>query len=294
VRRALRELTGVVRRPAPAAPASAADTAGPTHLAAYALGGGRGFALGVATDRREPGDHTIAGAAVVLLSLLTGEHQGASEADRSAALVRLLLGADAAQTAPLLGSERWNVVHARVTRPAGERHGSGAPAASGLAAALGSVLVDPHGPDGAVRLLVPADRDVGATDGWTLGVCAAAPTGELAAADARAARALRRAEATRQPLVRHHENGIAALVAPDEADAHARALLAPLTAHAALTGTLRTWLSLHGSWDRTAVALSVHRNTVRQRIARCASLLNTDLNDPDVRMELWFALTRSP
>jgi DNA-binding PucR family transcriptional regulator len=38
------------------------------------------------------------------------------------------------------------------------------------------------------------------------------------------------------------------------------------------------------------VALSVHRNTVRQRIARCAQLLGTDLDDPDVRMELWFAL----
>ncbi|NED71172.1 PucR family transcriptional regulator, partial [Streptomyces sp. SID9944] len=54
--------------------------------------------------------------------------------------------------------------------------------------------------------------------------------------------------------------------------------------------TLRTWLSLHGSWDRTAVALAVHRNTVRQRIARCAALLAADLDDPDTRMELWFAL----
>jgi DNA-binding PucR family transcriptional regulator len=36
----------------------------------------------------------------------------------------------------------------------------------------------------------------------------------------------------------------------------------------------------------------VHRNTVRQRVARCASLLGADLDDPDVRMELWFALRR--
>ncbi|MGW0937533.1 helix-turn-helix domain-containing protein, partial [Streptomyces sp. NPDC002666] len=54
--------------------------------------------------------------------------------------------------------------------------------------------------------------------------------------------------------------------------------------------TLRCWLSLHGSWDRTAVALSVHRNTVRQRIARCGVLLGTDLDDMDVRTELWLAL----
>jgi DNA-binding PucR family transcriptional regulator len=77
-------------------------------------------------------------------------------------------------------------------------------------------------------------------------------------------------------------------VPPDAAEAHARALLAPLSP--ALAETLRTWLSLHGSWDRTAVALGVHRNTVRQRIARCAVLLGADLDDPDVRMELWFAL----
>lgn len=38
------------------------------------------------------------------------------------------------------------------------------------------------------------------------------------------------------------------------------------------------------------MALSVHRNTVRQRIGRCAELLDVDLNDMDVRAELWFAL----
>ncbi|MEU1027099.1 helix-turn-helix domain-containing protein, partial [Streptomyces sp. NPDC005904] len=128
--------------------------------------------------------------------------------------------------------------------------------------------------------------------GWTLGVSAAAAPGDLAAADAQATRALRRAEATRRPLVRHHANGLAALVDPEEADAHARVLLAPLAGNEALTVTLRTWLSLHGSWDRTAVALTVHRNTVRQRIARCAALLGRDVDDPDVRMELWFALNR--
>ncbi|MEV0121975.1 PucR family transcriptional regulator ligand-binding domain-containing protein [Streptomyces sp. NPDC050703] len=296
---ALRELTRVVRRGAPAAPASAADTAGDVHLAAYALGGGRGFALGTATERREPGDHTIAGAAVVLLSLLTGEHQGASESSRSAALVRLLLGATAGDVAPLLGGERWHVVHARVTHAEGAQPTS--LAASALAAALGTALVDPGGPGGAVRLLVPAasadtsvpaGREVAPADGWVLGVSAAAPPGGLAAADAQAARALRRAEATRRPLVRHHANGIAALVAPAEADAHARVLLAPLAGNETLLLTLRTWLSLHGSWDRTAVALAVHRNTVRQRISRCAALLEADLDDPDVRMELWFALTR--
>ncbi|MFI7316309.1 PucR family transcriptional regulator [Streptomyces venezuelae] len=281
-RDALRELTGVVRRAAPAAPASASDSAGATHLSAYALGGGRGFALGVATDRREPGDHTIAGAAVVLLSLLTGEHQSTSEAARSTALVRLLLGAPAHTVGALLGTDAWTVVHA---------HGDRTPlSASALAAALGTALVDPG--EDAVRLLVPADRDITPLEGWTLGASAPTAPAGLAAADAQAARALRRAKATRTPLVRQHTTTLSDLIAPEEAAAHARALLSPLSDNETLLSTLRTWLSLHGSWDRTAVALGVHRNTVRQRITRCTTLLGADLNDPDVRMDLWFALSR--
>ncbi|WP_253916654.1 PucR family transcriptional regulator [Streptomyces sp. MNP-20] len=285
---ALDRLAGVVLHPAEPrpAPASGTDTVGATHLAAYALAGPQGLALGVATPRREPGDHTVAQVAAVLLALLTAPHQGATESARSAALVRLLLGAGPDEVAPLLGADRWTVVHARVQRGSG----TPAPTPAALATALGSTLVDPGA--GATTLLLPADREVTAQRGWTLGVSAPAAAGALAAADAQAARAVRRAEATRVPLVRHRETGLAALVVPAEADAHARVLLAPLGGSAALTETLRTWLSLHGSWDRTASALSVHRNTVRQRVARCAALLDADLDDPDVRMELWFALNR--
>lgn len=265
-------------------PSSATDTIAGTHLAAYALGTGQGFVLGVAAPRRDPGDHTVASVAAVLLSLLTGEHQSRTGADRSSALVRLLLGAAPADVAALLGAGRWVVVHARP-----DAHGPDAVAASALGAALGSALVD-LGAD-VVRVLVPAERETGPQPGWTLGVSAAVAPHEWPAADTQAARALARARATRSALVRHGARpGLADLVPPDEAEAHARTLLAPVAAAPALTETLRTWLSLHGSWDRTAVALSVHRNTVRQRIARCAALLDADLDDPDVRMELWFAL----
>ncbi|GAA5023231.1 hypothetical protein GCM10025734_80170 [Kitasatospora paranensis] len=90
-----------------------------------------------------------------------------------------------------------------------------------------------------------------------------------------------------------------ALVAPDGARALARARFAPLAGagspgEAALVETLRTWLSLNCSWDRTAVALDLHRNTVRQRITRLGVLLDADLQDADVRMELWFALRWLP
>ncbi|MFF1449364.1 PucR family transcriptional regulator [Streptomyces sp. NPDC058274] len=285
---ALAELAAVVR-PGTAhgpTPSSASDTVGGSHLAAYALGAGQGFVLGVAAPRRDSGDHTIASVAAVLLSLLTGEHQSGSGAARSAALVRLLLGASPEAVAPLLGGDRWVVVHAR---PAGDAPAPDAVAASALGAALGSALVDVSGD--VVRVLVPGDREPAEQPGWTCGVSAPVGPGEWAAADTRAARALARARATRTALVRHGERPVLAdLVPPSDARAHAHALLAPVAGTPALTETLRTWLSLHGSWDRTAVALSVHRNTVRQRIARCSALLAVDLDDPDVRMELWFAL----
>ncbi|MFJ1911552.1 PucR family transcriptional regulator [Streptomyces sp. NPDC088147] len=274
VRTALARLARVVR----GGPASATDTAQGAHLAAYALGGGQGLVLGVATGGREAGDHTVTGVAVVLLSLLTAPHQSAAEAGRSAALVRMLLGATPAEAAPLLGPGPWSVVHGR--------GGSTLFAAGALAAALGSALVETDG----TTTRVVTDREVTARPGWTLGVSEPVEPAELAAADARAGRALRRAEATRTPLVHHHGEGLTGLFAPEEAAAHARARLAPLAGSPALAETLRVWLSLHGSWDRTAVALAVHRNTVRQRIARCATLLDTDLDDADVRMELWFAL----
>ncbi|MFI8366018.1 PucR family transcriptional regulator [Streptomyces sp. NPDC085466] len=275
--RALAELAGVVG-PRPGGPASASGEGGGLKLAAYALGGEGGLTLGVATERRDPGDHTVAGVAVVLLSLLTAPHRAGDASVRDAALTGLLLGTPAAETAAALSPGPWTVVHAR--------GGDGTPfAAAGLAAALGTDLVE-TGPT--VRLLLPPGAAATVQPGWTLGVSAPAAPDGLPAADAQAARALRRAEATRTPLARHRANGLAGLVDPDEAAAHARVLLAPLSEPQA--ETLRTWLSLHGSWDRTAAALGVHRNTVRQRIARCAVLLGRDLDDADARMELWFAL----
>ncbi|MEW1777418.1 helix-turn-helix domain-containing protein [Streptomyces sp. NPDC086777] len=299
----LAELAEVVRPSGPGTPTSATHAIAGTHLAAYTLS--TGFALGVATPAREPGDHTIASVATVLLTLLTGEQQSGSGAARTSALVRLLLGGTAAEVAPLLGGgDTWFVVHAspndRRDRPCPGARGTARPAthsprppdllaATALGTSLGSALIDPAGE--VVRVLLPTDREPGPQPGWTLGVSAPVPAQQLALADTQAARAVARARATRTPLLSHQSRpGLAGLVPREEAQAHALALLGPLAAHPALVDTLRTWLSLHGSWDRTAVALAVHRNTVRQRIARCAALLGAELDDPDVRMELWFAL----
>ncbi|MFJ3552135.1 helix-turn-helix domain-containing protein [Streptomyces sp. NPDC090114] len=268
-------------------PTSATDTANGTHLTAYALGP-HGHVLGIAAPHRTPGDHTIASAAAVLLTLLTAPHRSRTSEAGASALVRLLLGASPEDVAPLLGAKHWQVVHARPnTQEPPEPLATAA-----LATALGSPLIDPAGDT--VRALVPADRPVDPLPGWTLGVSTTVTPEDWPAADTQAARALSRARALRTPLLRHGDRpALADLVEPHDADVHARTLLAPIAAAPALMDTLRTWLSLHGSWDRTAVALSVHRNTVRQRIARCAALLEADLDDPDVRMELWFALRRT-
>ncbi|KIS28434.1 PucR family transcriptional regulator [Arthrobacter sp. SPG23] len=53
---------------------------------------------------------------------------------------------------------------------------------------------------------------------------------------------------------------------------------------------LRTWLGENGSWDATAKAMGLHRNSVRRQINALAELLDTDLNLAQVRAELWFAL----
>ncbi|GGS17460.1 hypothetical protein GCM10010238_01780 [Streptomyces griseoviridis] len=322
-------LAELARRVARSPSATATAVTGDEHLAAYALGGGRdGLVLGVATPGRRSGDHTIASVAAVLLTLLTGRPGSRPGEPRTTALVRLLLGASPAEVAHLLGdggtggtggradgagdrtdgagdstdgagdrtdgagdrtdggaAALWYVVHARPTGPAAPDPVT----AAALGAALGSPLVDPAGD--VVRVLLPAAREPAPQPGWTLGVSAPAEPAGWPAADAEAARALARARATRVPLLRHTGRpALSALVPAGEAAAYARALLAPVAAVPALPETLRTWLSLHGGWDRTAVALGVHRNTVRQRIARCAALLGADLDDPDVRMELWFAL----
>lgn len=313
-------------------PSSATDALPGTQLSAYALtgrtAGPQALSLVVAADPHDPPAHTIAGVAAVLLSLITGpaaDRVPAGDA-HCAALARLLLGARPADVAPLLGHPLWTVVHAERRRETTE-------SAASLAAALGTPLVVPDpgdettaatgataatgpppgtgsedasaasggtpaasAPDAAVpavRALVPADREIAAQPGWTLGVSEPVPLEELPAADRHAATALRRALAQRAPLVRHRAPGphsLTSLIAPTDARRHAQALLAPLGNSPALLTTLHNWLSLHGSWDRTANSLGIHRNTVRQRIARISALLDTDLDDADVRMELWFAL----
>ena len=82
---------------------------------------------------------------------------------------------------------------------------------------------------------------------------------------------------------------------PDAVRGFADAVLAPLDHldprdRLELLRTLEQWLRANGAWDPAAHRLSLHRNTVRNRIDRIAALTGRRLDDGDDRMELWLAL----
>ncbi|MEU0494407.1 PucR family transcriptional regulator [Mycobacterium sp. NPDC006124] len=82
---------------------------------------------------------------------------------------------------------------------------------------------------------------------------------------------------------------------PEVVRGFADAVLAPLDHldprdRLELLRTLDQWLRVNGAWDPAAQRLSLHRNTVRNRVDRIAALTGRRLDDGDDRMELWLAL----
>ncbi|TQN28455.1 purine catabolism regulator [Haloactinospora alba] len=75
----------------------------------------------------------------------------------------------------------------------------------------------------------------------------------------------------------------------------AETLLEPLERYANrsrvdLSGTLRVFLQHNGHIDGSSTALGIHRHTMRHRLDRITELLETSLEDPTARAELWLAL----
>lgn len=297
-------------------PTAAAQHHAGIHLTVHTVPGGDTagpLALGLAAaSRPTPVHRSVTGTAIVLLSLLTNPRHALGGDTRTAgAVVRLLLGGAPTEIAPMLlpadapDDAAWTVVHglpARSARGPGARPGGDPVHLAALGTALGTPYLDIAGRQ--LRALIPWSPRARPTEpadaarlGWHLGFSAPVGIADLPIADTQAERALRRAVASGLQAVYHRtlEQSVHSIVAPREAKALARARFAPLDrapapGPAVLLDTLRTWLSQYGSWDRTAAALGVHRNTVRQRISRISELLDIDLQDPEVRMELWFAL----
>jgi purine catabolism regulator len=90
------------------------------------------------------------------------------------------------------------------------------------------------------------------------------------------------------------------LVDPAAARRWADAVLAPLRAYSEdggsvdLVESLRTYLAHHGQWHPAAQQLGIHRHTLRYRMRRVEQLLDARLDDPQTRMDLWFALHPPP
>jgi len=132
--------------------------------------------------------------------------------------------------------------------------------------------------------------------GWYLAVGGGTEFEGLAAAYQRVS-SLRNQVLTGRRSVREDEVSwsVTGLLGSDAGTLLAGRLLAPLLRleperRDALLGLLRAWLGENGSWDATAKATGLHRNSVRRQVGVIAELLSLDLNQAQARAELWIAL----
>ena len=87
--------------------------------------------------------------------------------------------------------------------------------------------------------------------------------------------------------------GVGAILDPDRAAAFAESFLAGVLADdqaEALLETLQSFLRHHGSLVKVADDLSLHRNTVRHRVADLEAALGRSFADPQTRVDAWVAL----
>jgi Purine catabolism regulatory protein-like family/PucR C-terminal helix-turn-helix domain len=170
---------------------------------------------------------------------------------------------------------------------------------------LGTPLVDLA--NGSFRAVVAARSAPGQAAletlhkrGWLVGVSGVTTVADLRSAEREAVALRRRAAASGRPVTADDENeSVASLIDPAQARAFARRTLAPLIeirspGATQLVETLRIWLANHGNWDRSAVALKVHRNSVRHRIQQIERALHIDLSQAQSRVDLWYAVNWLP
>jgi purine catabolism regulator len=173
--------------------------------------------------------------------------------------------------------------------------------AATLTAALSASAARPR--ISAVELLVPdADGLVATFDrlagGRAVGIGGVGRAGDLAVS-ARQAHSLVELSAHLGRPVQVEEGGTARLLLqlgpPAVLAAFSDAVLAPIDEletreRVELLHTLEEWLRVNGAWEAAAQRLSLHRNTVRNRIARLSALTGRPLESAEHRLELWLAL----
>jgi hypothetical protein len=276
------ELTTAVR--APHGRASATTHHRDSQVVVQRLGSDAVLVAGRPTPFR-PADRAVLGVGGALLGLLTTDRRH-PPADVVAVLLTLLTDGGCGAADDLLagltgrsGDVQWRVVRA-VRRGRTE-------SVTELANQLDTPLVASTKDHGLIAV-VAADTDVALAPPWLTTVSDAVAVGDLPSAARQADRLLAEALLDGRSRTAAEQSGVDNLVTPRDAAAFADALLAPVPPD--LLGTLRSWLAHNGNWEATAAALNVHRNTVRHRTGRLAAMLDVDLDDPDVRAELWLAL----
>ncbi len=132
--------------------------------------------------------------------------------------------------------------------------------------------------------------------GWRLVIGDATELTDLSSANQRVTALRQRVQTTgKSARVGEVTWTVAGLLGREAGTMLAGRLLEPLLSQdsdrrAAHLSVLRAWLGENGNWDATAKALGLHRNSVRRQINAVAELLDTDLNQAQVRAELWIAL----
>jgi hypothetical protein len=255
--------------------------------------------LAVGVDHRfGSGDRAIIGVGAALLGLVgrtAADAPGLGEAVTSLVLAK----SDAAGAlGDILGTGECHVVE-------GVAHGRGPEGVSDgdgwLRTRLSTPLVHLRQGKGFTALVADSPKASTLDDllahGWLTVVGPARSANRLAEHRSDIAALLQRAQASGRPVTAEGgETRLGSLVGEDAARGFARDRLGPVRALDESRGddvvirTLRAWLAHHGSWDRTAASLGMHRNSVRNRIGQAERALGADLADPEVRMELWFAL----
>ena len=312
--------TLVTKLTVPSGPRSAKARSGTDEVFLHTVGSAPEEQEVILVGRPEPlgiTDRAVLRTAISLLELLRRARGAGSPTDPGVALIALLLdGALNPGAATALAELTDTSAPATRNVPTGYRVLRAAPAARGRRTAagdlpLGTRLVD-RAPDAegieTIVRAVLADRtehthheylDLLRSHGWIGVLSRARPVEGLAEADREAASLLVRARAMDEPLLWSADGDLFdTLLDPEGAARLSRETLGPLAEDTAAARTLRTtlhaWLARHGNWDRAAVDLGVHRNSVRYRIGRIERDLGVDLADPERRMRLWFALTRHP
>ncbi|GAB6903920.1 PucR family transcriptional regulator [Kineosporia succinea] len=279
-------------------PRSATDVIGGVHIDLHPVDSAQSHRHVLLLGRDTPltaADRTVRAVGVGLLALLADSERTAG-GTQNRLLTRLLTeGPELSPHSARLLRTLVPEGPVRVLRAARTSMPEGEPVS--MADELRTSLVDVTDDD--LVAVVPAQLGVEELSGlhvrtgWLAALSRPVPLAQVSDADQEARRLLERAVVAGEPLVgRSAGSGVGTLVDRSMAEAWAGELLGPLVPveGGELLGLLRVFLTHHGSWDATARATGLHRNSVRHRIARVERLLETDLGDPAVRADLWLAL----